>query len=354
MYIKPNEEVFMLKKILIIVAVLLVCAGLGYLGYVIFMAKNIDKVELVGNVQTVYFVGDEFDYENAELKITYKNGDMKLLKLKDTGADIDLFTTSGEKHNKMKITYKNNTIEVEYDVLEKGYYFIDKEVTTSGSNEPVTNNYKYNTTKTIIDFMGNGKIRYYQKYNNGHTNGSDKWFMNDGVYDSSYNYNIVGSDIIVNLGDKNITLKSNYANGHYLSSSEVIANESNPNAQAQIKEKTYSYYGIMNGRKLMIDNEKSDIDYAVSGLSTNYLILKKNHKLNDTETKVYLHIYFTNSNSTDLFEDVYVEIRDEMNKSEYPIGSVPTYNQAFVDTDIVYGVPELEGHITKDLSYTFD
>ena len=52
--------------------IILCACGIGYLGYLIFMSKNIEKVELTGNIQTLYIVGDEIDFEDSKLKVTYK------------------------------------------------------------------------------------------------------------------------------------------------------------------------------------------------------------------------------------------------------------------------------------------
>ena len=54
-----------MKKVIVVFLVILCSCGVGYLGYLIFRSKNIDTVELVGNMQTLYVVGDEIDFEDA-------------------------------------------------------------------------------------------------------------------------------------------------------------------------------------------------------------------------------------------------------------------------------------------------
>ena len=118
-----------MKKMIVIFLIILCSCGIAYVGYLIFRSKNIDKVELVGKIQTVYVVGDEIDYEDAKLKVTYKNGNIKMIDLDSKSVDIEYFSTSVETNAKMNILYKSETIEVEYNVLRKGAYYLNSSET---------------------------------------------------------------------------------------------------------------------------------------------------------------------------------------------------------------------------------
>ena len=72
-----------MKKIVWIVLAILCACGLGYIGYVIFQAKNIETVEISGNMQTLYVVGEDLNFGDAKLKVTYKNGNIRMVDMND-------------------------------------------------------------------------------------------------------------------------------------------------------------------------------------------------------------------------------------------------------------------------------
>ena len=75
-----------MKKIISIIAVCLIVAGLVIAGVFIFKTSNVQSIEIVGDIQTLYFVDSATDvnFNDAELKITYKNGSVKMKKLGHT------------------------------------------------------------------------------------------------------------------------------------------------------------------------------------------------------------------------------------------------------------------------------
>ena len=111
-----------MKKFILIFLVVVCLGGIGYLGYVIFNAKSIKTVEIAGNMQTLYIVGEDIDFQDAQLKVTYKNGDIKMVDLNEKNVDVTLFSTSLQTHGKMKLIYKSEILEVEYDVIGQGLY----------------------------------------------------------------------------------------------------------------------------------------------------------------------------------------------------------------------------------------
>ncbi len=337
----------MLKKIIIALMIIAVLCGIGYLGYVVFMAKNIQKVELVGSMQTVYFVGDDIDYENAQLKITYKNGDMKLIDLNKANITTTLFSTSLGSHGKMKITYKNFTIEQEYDVFEKGCYYISSEEVTDALGKTTSTDYiSASASKTMIYFYNNGEIRYYQQNNNN-------WFMNDGKYDKTYNYKITGNTISVSLGkNKAIELKANYnENGTaYLTSIEKEMNSIAPDVPKKVTKSNFKYYEAMKGN-LVINKNETGIDYKMSGITDkNYVTFNVGEKINTHANKIYLKVVYTG----DIFfndHTVYVEICDEMNTDVINKLNTSRSIDGFTLTRIYYG-DKTEGNNGYDLFYS--
>ncbi len=343
----------MFKKIAIVLLVVLVCCGIGYLGYVVFMAKNIVSVEMVGEMQTVYFEGDDIDFENAQLKVTYKNGDMKMIDMNKSTVDVTLFSTSQNQvtsisgvHNTMKITYKNFTIEQEYNVFKPGCYFVDGVSTTTVATGNVDKkDYSNTTTNFVYYFYTNGQLRYY------HKDAANDWIMNDGLYDSTYNYTIKGDTIKVNLGkNKSIELKPHYEKNQalYLVSSEVENLETNTNVPARYIDSTYGYYaGMKSDRKISQDEKLTYIDYSKSGTTNNYITFKVGEKFNTRNEKVYLKLTYTND---EFLKTVYIEICDEMNVKIDTTHSFPGATSNSTTTYFYYGKGN-EGSFRVRLDY---
>ena len=130
-----------MKKVISIILVIACIAGLGFLGYVVFRSKNIVSAHIDGQMQTLYLVNETTtpDFEDAKLKVTYKNGTAKYIDLKSKSVKINDFSTSIQTHGVMKITYKSQTIEVPYNVIKRGlYYMKSHQMKTSGQTPVVT------------------------------------------------------------------------------------------------------------------------------------------------------------------------------------------------------------------------
>lgn len=180
----------MKKTILILLAVAVFC-GIVYVGYIIFAAVNVKEITIIGNIQQVYFVGDDINFADAKLEVYYHNGSKKIIDMNKSNVSVALFSTSG--HGKyfgtMKLTYKSQTVDVDYCVLDRTSYLLSKEVKKTSTETTELQN----QTQKIIDFKSNGICRYFEIKNN-------KYYMHDGYFDSNYNYQINGDKIIVNLG----------------------------------------------------------------------------------------------------------------------------------------------------------
>ena len=72
-----------MKKLISIFLISLCVVGVGVLGFFIFRSKNIDSIEIVGDMQTVYFVNEttDFNFNKAKLKVS-RNKSAHLLFIK--------------------------------------------------------------------------------------------------------------------------------------------------------------------------------------------------------------------------------------------------------------------------------
>lgn len=239
-----------MKKILLAILIVLCVGGVGFLGYTIFSSKNIVSTEIVGNLKTLYVVGDDFSFGDAKLKVTYKNGNIKMVDLNEKTVDVAYFTTSVETHGVMEITYKSKVMKVDYNVIKTGYHYLsDKTINTMHAGS-----YSLNETEEIFYIGSGGMLRYYTKSIN-------KWYLNDGKYDISYGYSIVGDTMKIKLGDnKEISAQAEYIqNGTMLLKATIITrNQVDPEIVITKTEKVYKHY---NTNELRFNNI-IELDYS--------------------------------------------------------------------------------------------
>lgn len=311
----------MKKVIWIILAILCVC-GIGYIGYVIFQAKNIDSVEIAGNMQTLYVVGEDLNFGDAKLKVTYKNGNIRMVDLNEKNVTVTLFATSTEDHKTMKITYKSEVLNVDYDVIKKGFYYVSSISTSTGTSLPGTVDHTIGTSPYMIYIRGDGTLDYYYK-------DAGKWYMHDGVHDSSYNYKITGDTMKVELGDENFyDFKAKYnTNGSMaLSCIDLTKSGTDPDIITQKKEYTYKNY-----ETAVQTIEKVEVDYSkVATIGTNHVIeFKKGETIESSGKQLFLKVNYVDK----LFlTEVYVHICDEMVS-----GAQGLDTSAVTSTDHAYG-----------------
>lgn len=291
-----------MKKAVWIVLIVLFACGLGYIGYVIFQSKNIDKVEISGNMQTLYVVGDDINFGDAKLKVTYKNGNIRMVDMNKNTVDVSLFATATEDHKTMKITYKSAVLEVDYDVVKKGFYYVSEIITTGTTGLPSSRTHSIGTSPYMIYLRGNGTLDYYYKE-------SGKWYMHDGSYDTSYNYSIAGDEMKVELGDDNFySFKAKYnTNGSMaISCVELTKNSSDPDIVSSKKEYVYKNYETA-------DQTISDVDVDYSKVATtgtNHIVeFKKGETVESSGKMLMLKVTYVNKH---FLTEVYVHICDEM------------------------------------------
>ena len=297
-----------MKKIVLAILIVAVLCGVGYLGYIIYQSSNIKSVELVGNVQSLYLVGDEINYGDAELKVTYKSGNIKMVKLNDKSVKVSMFSTSERKHGKMNIIYKDYTMKVDYDVMNTGYYYLSEisTVTTSAPAQPVS--YTHSNTIKAIYLDTNGVAMYFIKgdFNNGYT-------LFDGHYDSNYNYKISGNTLTVNIGkDKKIEIKAIYENENWTYQSESIITNDNGLQSSKTTQKFTPYAT----RSIRVKTDES-LNYSkvlpqnleVEGSNSVVKIKVGSKDLSSAGCDVYIFISF---GEEDFLSNVYVKINNAM------------------------------------------
>ena len=118
-----------MRKFIAIVSVILIVGLIAILGVQLVKSANVESIEIVGDIQTIYFVESTSDvnFNDADLKITYKDGSVKIKKLTKKLVSVKNFNTSVVNNGTMKITYKSTTIDVGYAVVWTGLYYLNSE-----------------------------------------------------------------------------------------------------------------------------------------------------------------------------------------------------------------------------------
>lgn len=313
-----------MKKMVLISMIILCCCGIGYLGYLIFRSKNIDKVELVGKIQTLYVIDDEIDFEDAELKVTYKNGNIKMVDLKSKM--VDYFSTSTEGHKTMNINYKSEVLKIDYNVIQTGAYYLDKQEiripNSDGTYDSTTYEYDIYQTPEMLYIDKAGSFRYYTRKSIG-------WTMADGNYDDRYSYSIVGDTMKVEMADESYNIKVNYLeNGIMQMVSDKSTTVEGSSLVSKQEIKTFVVTGEMKTNQVIFPNNGTDDDgvqmYGVIGSSDNpTIVFVQGERLKDLESKAYLKVVYSSygvdpkTGENHQFRTVYVELTDGMINDSY-------------------------------------
>lgn len=333
-----------MKKIIPIISVFLVVCVVGFFSMLLFRTSNIVSVEIVddSNLQTIYFVDstNTVNFNDSNLKVTYKDGSVKLKKLAYDKVSVKNFTTSVENDGIMKITYKSKTIDVDYTVVCTGlYYLTEKEefayngsTVSSKKSGPfvagVTETNKDKTTTIeMIYFNKDGSCDYY--YRNSSTG---IWYMEDGYYNKSYYYTIEKDTIKVFLGEDRVyNLKAQVTNDGDLT---LVSTENNYVENQDVNflkssvNRTFKHYE-MKGNRII---EKSDIQVYCGTPIT----FKKDTKFSDSEFDIYLKVNYKNDT---FLKNVYVRFNEGMfiSDKEFTTAVVtPTVTSARCFYDGVY------------------
>lgn len=294
-----------MKKLIAIFLVLLCAVGIGYLGYLIFRSKNIDSVELAGNIQTLYVVGDELDFEDAKLKVTYKNGNIRMVDLDSSSVEVTYFTTSVETHATMNIIYKSAVIPVEYNVIQKGAYYLKNyqlvSVKSAGSANTTNKSYSVSNTNEMIYIDVGGICKYY-------TRTSDGWTMIDGNYNSNLRYSITADTLSVNLSNTSYEIKVDYLDSGKMNlvsekktkigNTELVSSHETRTFQHTAEMKTTQSIGV--------------VEVANNLLSNDTAIYSVGQSITEGSEKVYLKVTYLQYNDSHQFRNIYVQVESSM------------------------------------------
>lgn len=308
-----------MKKIINIISLILLCAIFVVFGVFIFKKSNIDSVEIVGDIQTIYFANTVTDvnFNDAELKISYKDGSVKMKKLTNKIVKISNFNTSVVNNGTMKISYKSHTIDVDYAVISSGLYYLSEQKTNTFNGSSVTsnssgalvagvdkNNKDITTSIEMINFNLDGTCDYYTRASKNAI-----WYMDDGYFDKTFYYSIVGNCINVQLGENNsYELKVKFSNDgdvslesekyDYLNSEEKFVKS--------ITERSFKHYEMKGNRTF----SSNDISVWTGGTELKF---KKNSSFDTKNVDVFVRINYSNDN---FLKTVYVRFNESMFKTD--------------------------------------
>lgn len=292
-----------MKRILIAAFAAVAVFGIVYIGYLIFGSLNVQQIEIVGNIQQIYFVGDDINFGDAKLKVTNQDGSVRLLDL-NGNVKVSLFSTSGygKYYGTMKLTYKSQSIDVDYSVIDRTSYIIESEIKKTSTQTIKLSN----ATKRIIEFQKNGKCRYFEII-------GGKYYLNDGNYDDSYNYQIIGDTIKVSLGDdKNYEIKTK-RNGNQLNIEAVSKYYSQTNSDVinYIIETKFATTNLIKTNNTKENKTKLEIDYSqkefgLDNTNANYVVIKIPQDKSINDSGICLKVDYDND------EIYYVYITNKM------------------------------------------
>ena len=322
-----------MRKFLLFLVALLLIGGAGFVGYTVFNSKNIEKIEIEGEMQTLYLLNETLtpDFEDAKLKIIYKDGSVKYQSMKDAFKNSDdsdkkitHFDTSIIRSTVMKLTYKSHIVEVNYSVISGGMYYLsgDEKVTYVNNKPQVSssNTYAINTTKQFIYLEENGNIRYYN-----YSTAKSRWLLYDGNYLSGYNYTISGNKINVYLGgeEPSYQIQADAPNG-VMQTYSVKVNKDSTTGLDTGKE-TYKFTNFAVNTNIEATNVNLICSYVTDpGTTIKYLQFERRDTLETTSNEIYLSVSYSNylidtqigATKIRLFKDVYVVVGSGMIKND--------------------------------------
>ena len=295
-----------MKKIIMIILSVVLIAGIVGLGFLIFNSKSIASAKIEGTMQTLYVAGQDIDFEDAKIKVTYKNGNIKMIDLDNKNVKISNFSTSLKTHGTMKITYKSQVIEVDYDVIEAGMYYVSETEKIVVGGSPIVSTFDSKSSNQMVYIRANGECDYYYKDDNG------SYLMHDGSYDKSYNYKIVGDTLTVRLGSKSNTLeiKADYnKNGSVAYKQTKIEIDESTGLEKSKTISTFTHYEMKSDFYRRIQSSQVELKYVnASRKDGDVVIFKQNENIETSEQVILLKLTFND----DFLTEVFVHVCDEM------------------------------------------
>ena len=294
-----------MKKFIMIFLSVVCIAGVVALGWLIFNSKSIASIEIEGQIQTLYVAGQDIDFEDAKLKVTYKNGNVKYVNMTNKSVQISQFSTSLKTHGKMKIAYKSQILYVEYDVINAGMYYVSAEQSYfAGETPPLPTTYDSKSSEMFLYIRLNGELDYY------YLDDSGRYCMFDGSYDKSYKYEIDGDTLNAYLGsdDYKVSIKAHYSSDGNVEYKFTKVYRDNNNLEISRNVKTFSYYEMKSEDHRTIAHSSIDLS-RTAGVVGNVVSFGRNETIESSGKIMFLFVSFKNDH---FMHAVYVHICDEM------------------------------------------
>ena len=312
-----------MKKFILIFLSVICVAGVVALGWLIFNSKSIASIEIDGQIQTLYIAGQDIDFEGAKLKVTYKNGNVKFVNMTNKSVKINQFSTSLKTHGKMKITYKSQVLDVEYDVIQAGMYYVSAEQSYfAGETAPLPTTYDAKSAEMLLYIRDNGELDYY------YLDGSGRYCMHDGSYDKSYKYEIVGDTLNAYLGSDSyvVPIQADYSSDGNVEYKSTKVYKDDIGLEISRNVKTFSYYEMKSENYRTIINSNVDLS-RTAGVVGNVVNFGRNQTIKTSGKIMFLFVAYHNDH---FMHAVYVHICDEMISNNSLDTSVP------VESDTMY------------------
>ena len=214
----------------------------------------------------------------------------------------------------MNIVYKDNTFKVDYDVLQRGFYYLSSRQTiTPGSTSTASPTY-YTTAGApeVIYFDEAGKLLYYV---NDWSDGG--YTLYDGKYAADYTYEIVGNEIKITAGKNTYSIKAKYdetlkQTEYY---SEIYAYDQNGLAVSKTTN-TYAYY--TEGALIIDEDSGINLDFTkesrkeegTSPTIPTLCIEASGNGYDSGDYKLFIHLRFMKNSN--FLVNVYVKVYNNM------------------------------------------
>lgn len=240
--------------------------------------KNID---ISGNFQTEYLVGDQLNLQGAKLVLTYKDGEQKTINI--TSSMIENFDTRTAGDKSLKVAFDGKTIDVDYKVVASDFEYIFSNIRT---------NFLATRYVEVINMRHDPDTQSWQNY--------DKYVRNNNllyVYDfTSNNYNLYNYDLqkVYDSSESETTNHGDISNleSDYSYACAFLVNTSLPgqnvyNKQVKIENHKYTLnYTMLNGENSISCKIVSTFDLKIESCDANQTSTGNLIKLNYNYTNV--------------------------------------------------------------------
>lgn len=204
---------------------------------------TIKNMDISGNFQTEYLVGEQLYLDDAKLVLTYSDGEQKTIDV--TASMIENFNTTSAGDKSLKINYNGESIDVDYKVVASDFDYVYSNIRTN-----------FLATKYIeVVHMRHGDSDILQGWTN-----YDKYVRNDNLL---YEYDFVEENYVL----YNFGLHKKHDGNNITDYNEDIANAYGY-ACTFLEDTTLSGASIFN-KQVKIEDHKYAISYTMTNGENN-------------------------------------------------------------------------------------